>query len=496
MVPRFRAQLVLFASGVSLRYFVHTFGCQMNMHDSDRMGEVLSAHGWLPTDRPEHADLVVFNTCSVREKAEHKLHSELGKLAPFKAQNPEMVIAVAGCVAQQEGEALLKRSELLDLVIGPDNIAELPRLVLEQRSGALPLSFTVFDDDAPRFLAAKPKAGEAPISAFVTTMKGCDERCSFCVVPYTRGSERYRPTREIVAEAQRWVAAGSKEIVLLGQTVDSFQDPALPPPASDDPDESQFPHLLRAIVAQVPGLKRLRYTSPHPRHLTPSLIAAHAELEVLAAHVHMPVQSGSNRVLKRMIRRYTREEYLSRIAQLKAARPGLTLATDVIVGFCGETDEDFEDTLSLVREANVTSIFAFKYSVRPLTPARKLKDDVPEEVKSERLSRLLALADKLQAAHLQTLVGTTATVILEGLSKTDSKMVTGRTERNEIVHLPAPEGDVYGELATIKIVAAHKRSLRGEWIGEAPRGTGRPAKAYLRTGRSLPVVATTAGEQP
>lgn len=459
----------------------------MNMHDSDRMSDVLNAHGWAPTDGPDAADLVVFNTCSVREKAEHKLHSELGKLAPLKQKNPELVIAVAGCVAQQEGDALLKRSELLDLVIGPDNIPELPRLVLEQRAGAVPLSFTVFDDDAPRFLAAHPRAGDAPISAFVTTMKGCDERCSFCVVPYTRGSERYRPSAEIVAEAQRWVAAGSKEIVLLGQTVDSFRDPALPPPASDDPDESQFPHLLRLLAKEVPGLLRLRYTSPHPRHLTPSLIAAHAELDVLAAHVHMPVQSGSNRVLKRMIRRYTREEYLARVNALKAARPGLTLATDLIVGFPGETEEDFEDTLRLVREANFTSIFAFMYSVRPLTPARKLKDDVPESVKSERLQRVLALTDELQSKHLQTLVGSTATVILEGRSKTDATRVSGRTERNEIVHLPAPEGDVYGEVARVKIVEAYKHSLRGEWVGAAPLGRSGPAKAYLRAGRSLPV---------
>ncbi len=461
----------------------------MNMHDSDRMGEVLSAHGWVPTDGPQNADLVVFNTCSVREKAEHKLHSELGKMGVLKAKHPELVIAVAGCVAQQEGQALLKRSELLDLVIGPDNIAELPRLVLEQRAGALPLSYTVFDDAAPRFLAAYPKAGEAPISAFVTTMKGCDERCSFCVVPYTRGSERYRQTGEIIAEARRWVEAGAKEIVLLGQTVDSFQDPALPPPASDDPDESQFPHLLREIVAQVPGLLRLRYTSPHPRHLTPSLIQAHAELVVLAAHVHMPVQSGSNRVLKRMIRRYTREEYLARVNALKAARSGLTLATDIIVGFPGETDEDFEDTLSLMRLANFTAVYAFKYSVRPLTPARKLADDVSDAVKAERLARVLDLCDELQAAHLQTLVGTTCHVILEGLSKSDKTRVSGRTERNEIVHIPAPEGDVYGMLAEVKIVAAYKRSMSGEWVGPAPVGATGPVRSYLRAGKALPVIA-------
>src|SRR5436190_12266122 len=228
------------------RYLVHTFGCQMNAHDSDRMEEVLRAHGWETAKTLDEADLVVLNTCSVREKAEQKLRSEVGKLAPFKAKNPGLVLAVAGCVAQQEGEKLLQRVPHLDLVIGPDNLGELPALALEQMSGAPPRARTVFDVDAPRFLAATPRPGEAPVSAYVTTMKGCDERCSFCIVPYTRGPERYRPAAEIVAEISRFVAAGTREVTLLGQTVDSYRDDALPPPESDDPDESQFPHLLRA----------------------------------------------------------------------------------------------------------------------------------------------------------------------------------------------------------------------------------------------------------
>src|SRR5262245_54448076 len=223
------------------RYIVHTFGCQMNAHDSDRMEEVLRAHGWREASSADDADLVVFNTCSVREKAEQKLRSEVGKLAPLKAKNPELVLAVAGCVAQQEGEKLLARVPHLDLVIGPDNLAELPLLVADQQAGAPPRARTVFDLDAPRFLAATPVAGRAPVSAYITTMKGCDERCSFCIVPYTRGPERYRPSAEILAEARRWVEAGAREITLLGQTVDSYRDPALPPPLSDDPDESQFP---------------------------------------------------------------------------------------------------------------------------------------------------------------------------------------------------------------------------------------------------------------
>src|SRR5690349_10837884 len=230
----------------------------MNAHDSDRMEEVLRAHGWTSADSVEDADLVVLNTCSVREKAEQKLRSEVGKLAPLKnRKNRGLVLAVAGCVAQQEGEKLLARVSHLDLVIGPDNLAELPMLVADQMAGAPPRARTVFDLDAPRFLAAAPEPGAAPVSAFVTTMKGCDERCSFCIVPYTRGPERYRPSAEIVDEVNRWVDAGAREVTLLGQTVDSYRDETLPPPESDDPDESQFPHLLRAIAMRVPGLARL-----------------------------------------------------------------------------------------------------------------------------------------------------------------------------------------------------------------------------------------------
>jgi tRNA-2-methylthio-N6-dimethylallyladenosine synthase len=476
-------------------FWVHTFGCQMNAHDSERMEEVLVSHGWTGASDLEAADLIVFNTCSVREKAEQKLRSEIGKLAPLKKRRPDVVLAVAGCVAQQEGEKLLGRIEHLDLVIGPDNLAELPALALEQIAGALPRARTEFDLVAPQFLAATPQAGKAPVSAYVTTMKGCDERCSFCVVPYTRGPERYRPQTEIVAEVARWVAAGTREITLLGQTVDSYRDPSLPPPASDDPDESQFPHLLRAIAREVPALARLRYTSPHPRHATASLAAAHAELDVLAAHVHMPVQSGSDRMLKRMIRRYTRAEYVTRVERLRAARAGMTLSTDVIVGFSGETDADFELTLSLVREIGFTSLFGFKYSPRPLTPALKLPDDVPEETKSERLARLFELAEGLTRAHLATLVGTRQRVLIEGASKSGER-VEGRTERNEIVHVDAPAGvDLTGRIVEIEIARANKHSLEGAVTPGAlaaipPRTPGAPAPYPPKLARrSLPVVS-------
>jgi len=492
------------------RYFVHTFGCQMNVHDSDRMEEVLRAFGWSAAATTEDADLVVFNTCSVREKAEQKLRSEVGKLAPLKRARPDVVLAVAGCVAQQEGEKLLQRMPYVDLVIGPDNIGELPALVEGQRAGALPAARTVFDVDAPRFLAAAPDpgSGRVPVSAYVTTMKGCDERCSFCIVPTTRGPERYRPARDVVAEVARWVDAGAREVVLLGQTVDSFRDPELPPPESDDPDESQFPALLRLIARDVPRLVRLRYTSPHPRHATASLARAHAELDVLAHHVHLPVQSGSDRILRRMIRRYNRAEYIQRAARLRAARPDLTLSTDVIVGFPGETDADFEETLSLVREVGFVQAFAFKFSPRPSTPALKLADDVPDDVKSERLARLLALIEAQGRAHLARLVGTRATVLVEGASKASrpdranerttegGATLQGRTERNEIVHIEAPAGvELTGEAAEVDIVRANKHSLAGALteaaLARAPRA-GAVTSARRAAVRALPVLLALA----
>ncbi|MGD0674745.1 MAG: tRNA (N6-isopentenyl adenosine(37)-C2)-methylthiotransferase MiaB [Polyangiaceae bacterium] len=461
---------------MKFRYFVQTFGCQMNVHDSDRMAVVLGAAGGSPVSRPEEADLVVFNTCSVREKAEQKLRSEVGKLAPLKRSRPEIVIAVTGCLAQQEGDALLARIPHVDLVVGPDHVPELPALLLEQMAGSPRAAYTEFDTSAPRFLTAMPERGRAPVVAFVTTMKGCDERCSFCVVPYTRGPERYRPTAEIVGEAAGFVRAGSREVLLLGQTVDSFRDPALPPPESDDPDETQFPALLERLAREVSGLARLRYTSPHPRHATSSLARAHAELDVLARHVHLPVQSGSDRVLRRMIRRYTRAEYVARAERLMRARSDLTLSTDVIVGFPGETEEDFAQTLTLIREIGFVSLFAFKYSPRPQTPARRLGDDVDEETKKERLARLFEIADAIGAAHLRRLVGTRQRVLVEGPSKSEKgdlshDRVQGRTERNEIVHVEGPRArELVGQIADVEITRANRHSLAGTSTQVAPVG--------------------------
>jgi tRNA-2-methylthio-N6-dimethylallyladenosine synthase len=434
------------------RFLLQTFGCQMNMHDSRRIEEVLYAQGYEATDAPELADLIVFNTCSVREKADHKLLSMVGSFRPLKERKRELVIAVAGCMAQQQGEALLDRLDLVDVVLGPDNIPELPELVRHVQDGGPPVARTVFDLEQPSFLSAQVRPDRPEVSSYVTVMKGCDERCTYCIVPYTRGAERYRAGGDIVREIRTLCAGGVREITLLGQTVNSWHEG---PQAA----ESQFPELLRRIAAEVPALQRLRYTSPHPRHVTSALIDAHRELAILPAHVHLPLQSGSDRMLRLMLRRYRRHTYLERARALMASRPGFTLSTDIIVGFPGETEEDFLATLSLVREVGFVSVFGFKYSPRPHTPALRLADSVPEEVKAERLARLFEVSDELQARHLSGLVSEPVDVLIEGPSKDPGRWV-GRSQRHELVHVAgAAEQNMIGQLVRARVSRANKRSL-------------------------------------
>jgi tRNA-2-methylthio-N6-dimethylallyladenosine synthase len=483
------------------RFLIHTFGCQMNAHDSRRMTEVLCAQGYQATDSPEAADVIVLNTCSVRDKAEHKLLSALGKLRPLKENHDGLLIAVAGCMAQEHGEGLLRRSDLIDVLIGPDNVADLPQLLQQAELGGATASRIEFDLAAPSFLTARARPDGSEVCAYVTVMKGCDERCSFCIVPYTRGPERYRAADEIVAEVKTLCEGGVREITLLGQTVNSWHEPSAP--ARDA--QSRFAALLRRIAQEVPELARLRYTSPHPRHVTPELVAAHGELGMLPAHVHLPMQSGSDRVLKRMIRRYSRDGYLERARALQSARAGLTLSTDIIVGFPGETEQDFEDTLSLVEEVGFVAAFGFKYSPRPGTPALKLDDELDEQVKTERLSRLFELTDRLQQRHLSALLGTSTRVLFEGPSDrrvensdalhvvpptaertVAARRFTGRSDRHEIVHVDAPDGvDLTGALLEVQVTQANKRSLVGELVGPAPAART-PARG--RASLHLPVV--------
>lgn len=478
------------------RYHLLTFGCQMNQHDSDRLRDVLDEAGYREAAALREADLVLLNTCSVREKAEQKLRSEVGRLGLLKRQRPSLVIAVAGCVAQQEGEQLVKRMPQIDVVLGPDQAPALPLLLEEVERGGLPQVRTGFDVDAPRFLAPLEGRRRAKVSDFVTIMKGCDERCTFCIVPMTRGPERYRPSDEILRDIGRLVAAGTREVTLLGQTVDSYLDPLgqIASPHSEPAalrgsasrrDESAFPGLLRAIAERVPGLARLRYTSPHPRHLTRALIEAHRDLPVLARHVHMPVQSGSDRVLRRMLRRYSVAEYVERVQALRTAVPELTLSTDIIVGFPGETEADFERTLELVRTLGYVGVFGFKYSPRPMTPALKLRDDVPEAEKSARLDRLFELSESLRARHLESLVGRAESVLVEGPGQEGG--YTGRTRRNEIVHFDAVT-DPTGELVDVEITRALRHSLLGAPVAAALRVPAGAPRAARPNPRALPLI--------
>ena len=475
-------------------YHLVTFGCQMNEHDSQRIQELLEASGYEPRERPDDADLVLLNTCSVREKSEQKLRSEVGRLGMLKRLRPELVIAVAGCVAEQEGERLLKRLPQIDLILGPDRIAELGHALNEIELGGPQRVLTGFDVEAPRFLSAAPGRRAPPVS-FVTVMKGCNERCSFCIVPHTRGPERYRPAAEIVAEVEQLVELGAIDVTLLGQTVNSYRDPerTLQAEPVSEPwqntnsrrtreDESEFAALLRRIVQHVPGLRRLRYTSPHPRHLTRSLIRAHADLPELVRHVHLPVQSGSDRVLRRMLRRYSVAEYRERVEALCQAVPGITVSTDMIVGFPGESPEDFEQTLSLVRAVDFAGLYGFKYSPRPFTPALRLPDDVPEAEKAERLARLFELSQAQKNEHLQRRVGNDELVLVEGRDRRGGAW-SGRTERNEIVHFEVEDRDPVGLLVSVRIEQAFANSLFGRVLDAEtlPRSADAPRRAERRS---------------
>ena len=453
-------------------FYIHTFGCQMNVHDSQRMSELLRAAGLSPVDSAETADLVVVNTCSVRDKAEQKLDSELGKLRRLKKNraNPP-VLVVAGCVASQRAEAMLARMPFIDVVLGPDNLNALPKLAFAAANGAPPVVATDFDIDEPTFLRSRPETTKASVTAYVSISKGCDERCSFCIVPSTRGPERHRSASEIIGEIRDLVEAGTKEVILLGQTVNGYKDPTgeLHPRAEGAP--SDFASLLHRIARDVPSLTRMRYTSPHPRYFDDALATAHRDVPMLCRHVHMPLQSGSDDVLRRMIRRHDLDDYRASVRALRRAQPDLTVSTDLIVGFPGETDEDFELTLAAMREIGFVGVYAFKYSPRPGTPALRLGDDVSTGVKSERLARVFELSEALTAQHLATLVGTTQQVLIEEPNPRGDGGLSGHTDRNEIVHVGWESGLRVGDgIVPIRITRAYKHSLVGEVDRTRPEG--------------------------
>lgn len=428
------------------RFIIETWGCQMNVHDSEKMAGLLKVQGLTPADTIEEADLILLNTCSVREKAASKVFDRLGTLRPLKRRNPNLVIGVCGCVAQQEGAAIFRRAPFVDLVMGPRNLAQLGELLERARRDGRSISLA--RDEDPIVFPTATAARAAGPRAYVTVMEGCNKKCSFCIVPFTRGREVYRRAEEILSEVELLATSGYCEIELLGQNVNAWHDGA------DD-----FASLLHQ-VDRIPGVRRLRFTTSHPGHLTRRIMEAMRDLPTVCNHLHLPAQSGSDRILREMRRGYTRARYMSRVGFLRDQVPGMALSTDIIVGFPGETEEDFQETLELVRDVAYDQVYAFAYSPRPGTTATSAPDAVPPEVKAERLQRLFGLAEAIQESHNSSLVGRTLEVLIDGTSRLDSAVIKGRTRCNRIVHLPKSEVSASPFLQA-RITRAHAHSLTG-----------------------------------
>ncbi|WP_438750552.1 tRNA (N6-isopentenyl adenosine(37)-C2)-methylthiotransferase MiaB [Pararhizobium sp. O133] len=448
------------------KVFVKTYGCQMNVYDSDRMTDALSKDGYVSTDVMEDADLVLLNTCHIREKAAEKVYSALGRLRDLKKKKAgkgrEMMIGVAGCVAQAEGDEILRRAPAVDLVIGPQTYHRLPEALKRVKRGERVLETDYAIEDKFENLPApdKAKTRARGVTAFLTVQEGCDKFCTFCVVPYTRGSEVSRPVAQIVAEAQKLVDGGVREITLLGQNVNAWHG-AGPDDASPDGAKWGLGELLHRL-SEIDGLARLRYTTSHPRDMDDSLIEAHRDLPQLMPYLHLPIQSGSNRILKAMNRRHTTAEYIALIARIKAARPDLALSGDFIVGFPGETDEDFEDTLRLVETVGYAQAFSFKYSTRPGTPGADLDDQVPEAVKAKRLERLQALLLKQQNDFAQACIGKTIDLLLEKPGRMPGQLI-GRSPWLQSVNVDAMSSQI-GDIISVRITGAGPNSLFAEVV--------------------------------
>jgi tRNA-2-methylthio-N6-dimethylallyladenosine synthase len=435
------------------RLYIKTYGCQMNVYDSERMADVLAPLGYGMTDSPEGADLVVLNTCHIREKATEKVYSELGQIKLMKqaraAEGGTMTIAVAGCVAQAEGEEILRRQPAVDLVVGPQAYHQLPELIARAhraRGERLAADFAP-DEKFDKLPAERRPTG---VTAFLTVQEGCDKFCTFCVVPYTRGGEWSRPAEAVEAEARTLADKGVREVTLLGQNVNAY-----------DGANDEGPGLAGLVrrLARIPGLDRIRYTTSHPRDMDEALIAAHAEVEQLMPYLHLPVQAGSDRVLKAMNRAHTAESYVRLIEKIRSQRPDIAISGDFIVGFPGERDADFEATLQLVREVGYASCFSFKYSRRPGTPAAALPGQVAEEVKDERLARLNALLDAQRIAFNAAQVGRTLPVLFEKLGRHPGQLI-GRSPYLQSVHVTAPDR-LIGEIVPVRIESSASNSLAG-----------------------------------
>ena len=435
------------------KLYIRTFGCQMNEYDSDKMADVLAAaEGFETTDDPEQADVILFNTCSVREKAQEKVFHDLGRIRPLKQARPELIIGVGGCVASQEGAAIVARAPYVDLVFGPQTLHRLPQMLRARRSSGKPQVDISFPE-IEKFDNLPPARVEA-CTAFVSIMEGCSKYCSFCVVPYTRGEEVSRPFEDVLTEVAGLAEQGVKEITLLGQNVNAYRG------SMSDAEVADFALLLE-YLAEIPGIERLRYTTSHPKDFSERLIEAHARIPQLVSHVHLPVQSGSDRVLSAMKRGYTALEYKSIIRRLRAARPDAAISSDFIVGFPGETDEDFEQTLRLVEDIGFDSSFSFMYSPRPGTPAASLPNQVPQATKQARLARLQARLDAQALAISSRMVGSIQRILVEGPAKRNPEELAGRTSNNLMVNFRGPQR-LIGRMTDILITTAMSHSLRGE----------------------------------
>ncbi len=430
------------------KLFIKTYGCQMNVYDSERMAEALGGKGYVETQSPDDADMILLNTCHIREKAAEKVYSELGRYKGLKAENPDLKIGVAGCVAQAEGEEIMRRQPMVDLVVGPQSYHRLPAMDDAVQTGAKALDTDFPDDDKFATLKTRSKAKRGP-TAFLTVQEGCDKFCAFCVVPYTRGAEVSRPADRIIREAQELVESGVREITLLGQNVNAYHG-----------HEQGLAGLIWQLE-KVDGLERIRFTTSHPNDMDDALIEAHGTCDKLMPYLHLPVQSGSDRILKAMNRKHTGESYIRLIERIRAARPDILLSGDFIVGFPGETEEDFGDTMQLVRDVHYGQAYSFKYSTRPGTPAAE-KPQLPEDVMNDRLQRLQALLREQQQATQASMVGREVKVLFEKAGREEGQMI-GKSEYLHAVYADAPV-DVLGQVRRVKVVQDSPNSLKGELI--------------------------------
>lgn len=440
-------------SKMERKLYIKTFGCQMNEYDSSRMADALHAsHGLELTDDPTQADVLLLNTCSVREKAEEKFFSLLGTWRPLKENRPEVVIGVGGCVASQEGEAIRKRAPYVDLIFGPQTLHRLPELLSEVQRARRPMLDISFPQ-IEKFDCLPPPRAEGP-TAFVSIMEGCSHYCSFCVVPYTRGEEFSRPFDDVIAEIARLAELGVREVTLLGQNVNGYRGPTADGEVVDLA-------LLISYIAAIEGIKRIRYTTSHPLELSDNLIQVYAEVPQLVSHLHLPVQSGSDRILSLMKRGHTALEYQQKVRRLREVRPDLSLSSDFIIGFPGETEADFQATMQLIEEVGFDNSFSFVYSPRPGTPAASLPDDIPIAVKKHRLAQLQARITEMALAISESMVGTVQTILVEHPSRKNPQEMAGRTENNRVVNFIG-EPALIGQFASVLITEALPNSLRGE----------------------------------